>query len=51
LKRSCIDLVILSVGGAEQEITIIPGAIVDTANGPMREVLTGLRSGDVVVMP
>ncbi|MFZ1663136.1 MAG: efflux RND transporter periplasmic adaptor subunit [Paracoccaceae bacterium] len=51
LKRSGIDLVILSVGGAEQDITIIPGAIVDTANGPMREVLTGLRSGDVVVMP
>ncbi len=51
LKRSGIDLVVLSVGGAEQQITVIPGAMVDTADGPMREVLTGLRSGDVVVLP
>lgn len=49
--RSGVDLVTLSVNGGEQEITVIPGGMVETEDGPMREVLTGLRSGDQVVMP
>ena len=49
--RAGLDIVTISAGGHEAEVTVVPGEIVDTADGPMREILTGLRAGDTVILP
>jgi RND family efflux transporter MFP subunit len=48
---SGLDLVAIQSDGGSHDVTVVPGPIVTTANGPMREVLTGLRAGDMVVLP
>lgn len=50
-QRSGLDLVRIKTGGAEVEVTVIPGAEVDGPDGPLREILTGLRAGDTVIVP
>ena len=36
---------------ARRTVTVVPGPVVDTPDGPMVEILTGLRSGDTVILP
>jgi RND family efflux transporter MFP subunit len=49
--RSGLDLVTISGGDGTQTVTVVPGASVDTSGGPMVEILSGLRSGDTVIVP
>lgn len=46
-----LDLVQILAEGGQRTVAVVPGALVQTADGPMVEVLSGLRSGDVVVLP
>lgn len=50
-QRAGLDLVKIKAGEAEVEVTVIPGAEVAGPNGPLREILTGLRAGDTVITP
>ena len=50
-QRAGLDLVRIKTATGEAEITVIPGAEVDGATGPLREILTGLRAGDTVIVP
>lgn len=49
--RSGIDYVRVLTDGGELQVTVVPGDMIETAQGPMREILSGLRSGDRVVTP
>jgi membrane fusion protein, multidrug efflux system len=49
--RSGLDFVRIRAGEAAREVTVVPGGVVETPDGPMREVLTGLRPGDTVILP
>ena len=49
--RSGLDFVRIRLGGAEAEVTIVPGATVETPEGTWREVLSGLNAGDTVILP
>jgi membrane fusion protein, multidrug efflux system len=49
--RSGLDFVRIREGGADREVTVVPGGAVETPDGPMREVLSGLRPGDTVILP
>ncbi|MFM2355853.1 MAG: hypothetical protein RLZZ528_1589 [Pseudomonadota bacterium] len=49
--RAGLDFVTIHAGGAEAEVTVVPGGLVETPEGLMREILTGLRAGDAVVVP
>lgn len=49
--RSGLDFVRIRLGGAEAEVTIVPGATVETPEGTWREVLSGLNAGDRVILP
>lgn len=49
--RAGLDIVTVRAGGHDAEVTVVPGGIVETADGPLREILTGLRAGDTVIMP
>jgi hypothetical protein len=52
IRRSAgLDLVTLRAGEGVQEVAVVPGPLVDTPAGPMREILSGLRAGDAVVLP
>ncbi len=52
IRRSAgLDLVTLRSGDGVQEVTVVPGPLVDTPAGPQREILSGLRAGDAVVLP
>jgi RND family efflux transporter MFP subunit len=52
IRRSAgLDLVDLSQDGTVRSITVVPGALVATPDGPMVEILSGLRSGDTVLLP
>lgn len=46
-----LDLVELFIGGESRTVTVVPGPIVATPDGPMIEILSGLRSGDTVILP
>lgn len=46
-----LDFVRLVAEAGEITVTVVPGDIVETPDGPRREILTGLRPGDVVVLP
>lgn len=50
-QRAGLDLVRLKTPEGEVEITVIPGAEVAGPDGPLREILTGLRAGDKVITP
>lgn len=50
-QRAGLDLVVIKSGDDEVEITVIPGSEVAGPDGPMREILTGLRAGDTVIVP
>lgn len=50
-QRAGLDLVRIKTAEGEAEVTVIPGAEVAGATGPMREILTGLRAGDTVIVP
>lgn len=50
-QRAGLDLVRIKTAGGEVEVTVIPGPEVAGPNGPLREILTGLRAGDTVIVP
>lgn len=49
--RSGIDMIRIAEAGRESAVVVVPGGIVQTAGGPMREILGGLRAGDAVIVP
>ncbi len=50
-RRAGLDLVTIKVADGEQSVTVVPGPMVDTPKGPMREILSGLRAADTVIVP
>lgn len=50
-QRAGLDLVRIKTAEGEMEVTVIPGAEVQGPDGPLREILTGLRAGDTVIVP
>lgn len=50
-QRAGLDLVKIKAGEGMAEVTVIPGAEVAGPDGPLREILTGLRAGDAVILP
>jgi multidrug efflux pump subunit AcrA (membrane-fusion protein) len=52
IRRSAgLDLVVISTGGVARTVTVVPGPVVATPDGPMVEILSGLRAGDTVILP
>lgn len=51
VQRAGLDLVRIKAPEGEVEVTVIPGAEVAGPDGPLREILTGLRAGDTVIVP
>lgn len=50
-QRAGLDLVTIKTADGTAQVTVIPGAEVAGPEGPLREILTGLRAGDTVVTP
>jgi RND family efflux transporter MFP subunit len=50
-REAGLDLITISTTDGPRDIAVVPGAEVGTDHGPMREILTGLQSGDMVVLP
>ena len=50
-QRAGLDLVRIKTAEGEMAVTVIPGAEVQGPDGPLREILTGLRAGDTVIVP
>ncbi|TXH96466.1 MAG: efflux RND transporter periplasmic adaptor subunit [Pseudorhodobacter sp.] len=50
-QRAGLDLVRIKTATGEAEVTVIPGAEIEGPTGPLREILTGLRAGDTVIVP
>lgn len=50
-RRAGLDLVEIAGDSGNRAVTVVPGPIVETADGPMVEILTGLRTGDTVIVP
>ena len=50
-RSSGLDLVSIKVPDGERAVTVVPGPVVETADGQMREILSGLRAGDTVILP
>lgn len=48
--RSGIDMVEIEANGGTEAIVVVPGAVVMTPGGEMREILSGLRAGDRVIV-
>jgi len=46
-----LDLVTINTSEGLAQVTVIPGAAIAGPDGPLREILTGLRAGDTVVTP
>jgi hypothetical protein len=44
-------LVTIKTADGSVQVTVIPGAEVAGPDGPLREILTGLRAGDTVITP
>lgn len=52
IRRSAgLDLVDIAAEGGTRSVTVVPGPVVATPDGPMVEILSGLRSGDTVILP
>ncbi|WP_296573700.1 efflux RND transporter periplasmic adaptor subunit [Phreatobacter sp.] len=49
--RAGIDFIRVATATGERDVAVITGGVVDTPAGPRREILTGLRSGDRVILP
>lgn len=49
--RAGLDLVHLKTAEGPVEVMVVPGGVVNTADGPRVEILTGLAAGDVVLVP
>lgn len=49
--RAGLDFVTIKAAEGPRRVSVLPGRMVGTDAGPMREILTGLRAGDVVVVP
>jgi multidrug efflux system membrane fusion protein len=50
-QRAGLDLVTIKTADGSVQVTVIPGAEVVGPDGPLREILTGLRAGDTVITP
>lgn len=50
-QRAGLDLVTIKTAEGAVQVTVIPGAEVAGPDGPLREILTGLRAGDTVITP
>lgn len=46
-----LDFVTLQAGEGITRVAVVRGEPVDTPDGPMREILSGLRAGDTVITP
>lgn len=46
-----LDSVRLATTGGVREVLVVAGGLVDTPDGPLREVLSGLVDGDRVIVP
>ncbi|MCC2097451.1 MAG: efflux RND transporter periplasmic adaptor subunit [Hyphomicrobiales bacterium] len=51
VKRTGIDFVKISENGTVRQVAVIPGGNFSTPKGTMTEILTGLKTGDKVVLP
>lgn len=49
--RSGVDFVRLAGAQGARDVAVVTGGLVETAQGPRMEILTGLRPGDKVVTP
>ena len=49
--RAGLDLVRIQGADGPVEVVVLPGAALTTAEGARVEILTGLRAGDVVLLP
>lgn len=49
--RAGIDFIRVATATGERDVAVVTGGVVDTPAGPRREILTGLRSGDRVILP
>jgi RND family efflux transporter MFP subunit len=50
-RSSGLDLVEIVVEGGSRTVTVVPGPVLRTSDGPMVEILSGLRQGDTVILP
>ncbi|MEY3959757.1 MAG: hypothetical protein RIR14_411 [Pseudomonadota bacterium] len=50
-QRAGLDLVTIKTAEGTVQVTVIPGAEIAGPEGALREILTGLRAGDTVIMP
>lgn len=50
-RRAGLDVVRLRAGEAIREVVVVTGSAVSTPEGPRIEILSGLRSGDRVIVP
>ncbi|WP_444666379.1 efflux RND transporter periplasmic adaptor subunit [Cereibacter changlensis] len=50
-RRAGLDLVEIGAEGGTRNVSVVPGPVVITEAGPMVEILSGLRSGDTVLVP
>jgi RND family efflux transporter MFP subunit len=46
-----LDLVEIATGDGARQVTVVPGPVVATPDGPRVEILSGLRDGDTVILP
>jgi RND family efflux transporter MFP subunit len=49
--RAGNDMVRLATASGPREVTVVIGELVDTPSGPQREILSGLKAGDRVILP
>ncbi|AVO45093.1 efflux RND transporter periplasmic adaptor subunit [Phreatobacter cathodiphilus] len=49
--RAGIDFVRIATSQGERDVAVVIGALVETPTGTRREILTGLRPGDRVILP
>ncbi|MFM7656552.1 MAG: efflux RND transporter periplasmic adaptor subunit [Paracoccaceae bacterium] len=50
-QRAGLDLVTIKTAEGAVQVTVIPAAEIAGPEGALREILTGLRAGDTVIMP
>jgi RND family efflux transporter MFP subunit len=49
--RAGLDVARIATPGGPREVSVVAGGLVETPQGPRREVLSGLRAGDRVILP
>lgn len=50
-RQAGLDLVRITTAAGARDVTVVPGPLVTTEAGAMREILSGLIAGDTVVLP